>query len=227
VKKLFVIVSLVCTVGCTDFDAPSQLQSPVIIAVTSDPPVVGLGKSSTLNVLVAGADGQIESLRPTWKIGVTIPGVPPIGILTSNQDGSATYTAPALLPPLPPMANPLDTVEITVPIDGVEKRALKAMVVADIAAANPVVTSIVVNDKEGSESAVVAAGSTVVLRGSVSPIPDTTAVYAWYSTIGTIEQYTMNPATLLAKEPGQGWIFFVVRDGKLGVGWKKIAVTVQ
>ncbi len=226
-----VVTAAVCAgaAACTDFAPPSTLERPTVIAITAEPPTVGVGQSTRLELIVASADGQLAVNAAQWSITPTIPGVPALGSVTTNLDGSATYVAPAVLPMLPAEAQPVDTVAVDLMLGEVLTRSVKVVVVANLPQPpqNPTITSLLVDNVPAPAAITLKAGIRADLRAEIAPIASDTAAYAWYASIGKIDQYLSNPTSILADEPGTGWLFFVVRDGQLGLAWRKMPIIVQ
>lgn len=216
-------------VGCTDFAPPAALERPIVIAITAEPPTVGLGQSTRLELIVASPDGQQPVNAAAWSITPTIPGVAALGTITSNLDGSATYTAPSTLPALPPDANPLDTVAVDLQVGGVDTHSVKVVPVINLPQPpqNPVVTDLLVDNVAITNAIVLKAGVRAELSAVIAPAAGDKAAFAWYASAGKIEQYLSNPTSIIAETPGNGWLFFVVRDGTLGSAWRKMPIVVQ
>ncbi len=215
--------------ACTDFAPPSNLTRPTVFAITAEPPTVTVGQSTRLELIVASADGQVAVNAAQWSIIATIPGVPALGSVTANLDGGATYTAPAVLPPLPAEARPIDTVAVDLTIGGLGTRSAKVVLVANLPQPpqNPTVPSLLVDNVPAVNAITLKAGIRAELKAEIAPVAAETAACAWYASIGNINQYRSNPTNILADEAGAGWLFFVVRDGQLGLAWRKMPIIVQ
>lgn len=215
--------------ACTDFAPPSSLERPTVIAITAEPPTVALGQSTRLELIVASADGQRAVNAAQWSITPTIPGLPALGSVTTNLDGSATYVAPTVLPVLPAEAQPIDTVAVDLMLDEVLTRSVKVVVIANLPQPpqNPAITSLLLDNVPALTAITLKAGVRADLRAEIAPAATDTAAYAWYASIGKIDQFLSNPTSILADEPGTGWLFFVVRDGQLGLAWRKMPIIVQ
>lgn len=225
-----VVTAAVCVAaGCTDFAPPSSLERATIIAITAEPPTVGLGQSTRLELIVASADGQVAVNAAQWSITTTIPGVPALGSIITNLDGSATYTAPTSLPPLPAEARPIDTVAVDLTLGSIATRSVKVVVIVNLPQPpqNPIVTGVLVNNAPAPTVITLEAGVRADLNAQIAPLATEKAAFAWYASIGKIDQYLSNPTSIVADEPGNGWLFFVVRDGQLGVAWRKMPIIVQ
>jgi len=219
---------VVVVASCGDFPTPAELTKPTILAVVADPPLVAEGESTTLNVVVAGPDGPMAPDALDWVLIETLPGVPVFGALVANDDGTATYTAPDPLPERPQGAPPVDSVQLTVTVGDETLTSIKAVVVTDVPAANPAITSLIVGEAEAEDGMHVASDVVYPIEVELDPAPGEDATYAWYSTAGAIEQYQSNPAELVgAEEAGDGWLFVVVRDGRGGVAWRGVEVIVE
>lgn len=225
-----VVAAAVCaTTACTDFAPPSSLERATVIAITAEPPTVGVGQSTRLELIVASADGQVAVNAAQWSITTTIPGVPALGSITANLDGSATYTAPTALPPLPAEAQPIDTVAVDLTLGSVATRSVKVVVIANLPQPpqNPTVSSLLVDNEPAPTAITLKAGVRADLNAQIAPVTTDKAAFAWYASIGKIDQYLSNPTSIIADEPGTGWLFFVVRDGQLGVAWRKMPIIVE
>lgn len=221
---LFVLLAA----GCGEFPTPAELTKPTILAVIADPPLIDEGESTALRVVVAGPDGPMTPDAMRYELVETLPGVPPFGQLEDHGDGTATYTAPDPLPELPDDAPPLDSVKLTVEVGEESFESVKAVLVTDVPGENPEITEMIVGEVDAEDGQHVAANVVYPLEVSIEPEPGENTTYAWYSTVGGIEQYQSNPAELVAaEEPGDGWLFVVVRDGLGGVAWRGVQLTVE
>ncbi len=71
-------------------------------------------------------------------------------------------------------------------------------------------------------------GDAVELSVTVDPPADDMTTYAWYSTLGEIEQYQSSPTQLVAPDAaGDGWLFVVVRNANAGAAWHKLPLRVR
>ncbi|MCE9575147.1 MAG: hypothetical protein K8W52_18490 [Deltaproteobacteria bacterium] len=212
--------------GCDDFATPAQLTKPTVLAVIADPPIVAPGASAAISVAMAGPDGPIAGPTVTWSLAETYPGIAPFGTITPTADGAATYAAPDPLPPLPDKVPPVVTIQAAIGGD-TPITALMAIGVVAVPSANPVIDALTVAGATG-DTATITHGATVDVAAMITPAADDTTSFAWYSTAGEIERYQSNPTTLVAPaEPGSGWIYVVVRDGKGGAAVRSIAVTIN
>ncbi len=212
--------------GCSEFATPAELSKPQILAIRADPPSIGPGETSELSILVADHDGEIPAPQVTWFSTPTTPDSEALGTVTIEPDGTAIYTAPTELP----MTPTIGTVTATVTHDGGEMQALKAILVGAFPLANPIMTGFTADAQDILEEGrlSVSPGQTVALEVATEPELGDMAGFAWYSTIGEIERYQSNPVELVAQdEPGEGWLFAVVRDGQVGVVWAAVEVTVE
>ena len=226
VVPLFVLA----TAACTDFATPAQLEKPLILAITADPPLVVAGGQSQLDAVVVDGDGVKTGLTTRYRLIETYDGVAPIGRLDDSA-APVRYLAPDPVPSLPGNAPPIDTIEVT--IDGLPDgplTALKVMGVAPVETANPRITALTIGDGDG-----LAEGPLTVRRGdrraltlTVDPPPSDDASFAWYTVAGTIEKYQSNPCELVVgDEARSGWLFVVVRDGLGGVAWRGVELRVE
>src|SRR5690606_24136335 len=109
--------------------------------------------------------------------------------------------------------------------------ALKGMIITTIDLENPTLDSFTATGTGTSDllsaDLIMSPGDPTTLEVSTVPALGERAQVSWYSTIGTIERYRSNPTELVADDPGQGWIFVVVRDGLGGITWSKARVRVE
>jgi hypothetical protein len=214
--------------ACTDFATPAELAKTTILAVVSEPPITPPGAQSRLELVVVDGSGRVAAPAATWSLVETLPGVPPMGTVAPNEDGTATYTAPAAPPPATPENPPIDSVQIEVAAMPKALTAIKAAVIADVPSQNPTLATLTVGGADGRTAAVAAAGQMVPLAVTIDPPAGEDATYAWYTTRGEIEDYQSAEATLVAPaEAGTGWLFVVVRDGRGGVAWHGAPLAVQ
>ena len=76
--------------------------------------------------------------------------------------------------------------------------------------------------------AIVPSGATVALSVTTDPATTDDARFAWYTPVGDIKYYQSNPCELaVPTDAVSGPLIVVVRDGKGGVVWQQIALTVQ
>jgi hypothetical protein len=221
-------VPLLLLAGCTDFPTPAELTKPTILAIVAEPPLIGPGASTELTLVLAGPDGPMTPAAVDWAIAESYPGVPVFGTVEPGPDGTATYTAPDPLPALPEGTPPVTSIAVSVEADGTRIESIKVIAVADLPAENPAFTVLAVGGEVAGPELTLAAGQTYGLDIGVEPAPGEGSSFAWYSTAGEIEQYQSNPTELVAAEaPGEGWLFVVFRDGRGGVAWRGLPVTVE
>jgi hypothetical protein len=228
-RGLLLVLALCASTACTDFATPAELTKPTVLAIVADPPLVATGGTSELSVVLAGPDGPMSADQVEWALVETFPGVPPFGAVSAGAaPGEATFTVPDPLPPQPDGALPVSTVQATVTAGEETIVVVKAMVVADLPSANPEITALAIGGDVVDNAVTVTAGATVPLDVGTEPAPSDDATYAWYSTVGEIQDYQSNPCELVvAQAPGEGWLFVVVRDGRGGVAWRGVRTTVE
>lgn len=229
-SPLLLVMLLAAIAACDDFAPPSALSTSQVVGVVAEPPIVAPGEATVLTPLIATPDGPVigaAAFSAAWTLTETLPGVPPFGELSPRSDGTAEYRAPMTVPPLPPNAPPLDSVQLTAVLDGRKVTTLKAVLVAGVPTANPTISALSADGVDVGDGLTLEAGAAVELAVRTTPAAGDNARFAWYSSLGEIEKYQSNPTTLLAKEPGSGWLYVVVRDGQLGVAWRAVPVTVR
>ena len=210
--------------ACTEFATPAELDRPQILAITTQPPSVGLGERATITLLVADPTGEVSDPEVSWASIAIVAGTLPVGEVEVAADGSVSYIAPGDRPETMPA---LAMVEADVAIAGATLVGIKAVVVGDVGLSNPTITAMTGNDADLLTNPELTLTREEIASLSVTIDPAATdTVYAWYSTLGTIEMYRSSPTELVADEPGEGWLFVVVRDGRGGVVWHKVHLTV-
>jgi hypothetical protein len=223
------LATAVATLGaCGDFVTPAELTKPTVLAVIADPPLVAPGAASALEVVTAGPDGLMTPDATSWRLIETFPGVPPFGAVVPGAVGSATFEAPDPVPELPENVPPVSSVELTVEAGDERIVVVKGMLVTDVPAANPEISALAIGGEVVGDTVTVATGEPLYLDVGLDPAAGDDATFAWYSTVGAIERYQSNPTELIAsEEPDQGWLFVVARDGRGGVAWRGVQVTVE
>lgn len=205
--KLPALLTLLCLpAACDEFATPADLDRPQILAIRSVPASVGVGESATLSILVADQDGPILTPAVSWSV-VTEPGSPGLGSIVTNSD-SAVYTAPSTLEGAPTVTS----IEATVGIGDLSLTGVKAMFIGGPSLANPQLDEVYMDGQSVSESVTIPTGSSVTLSISIEGLSEE-ATFSWYGRPGTIAEYRSAFAQYQAPdEPGEGWIFIVVRD---------------
>jgi len=228
VIRLLALASAILASACTDFATPAELQRTTILAVVADPPVTPPGGQSRLELVVVDQTGRVPAPASTWQMVETYPGVPPMGTVTANGDGTATYTAPTQAPPTSGETLPIDSVQIELATTPRALTVIKAQVVASEPSQNPALATLTVDGADAQAAATVKAGQDAALSVGIDPPAGKDAKYAWYTTLGEIAEYQSAQATLEAPDqPGSGWLFVVVRDGLGGVAWHGTPLTVE
>lgn len=211
--------------GCTDFATPAELDRAQIIVMVAEPPAVAEGESSQLSIVVADGQGEVTDAQIDWQVSSQVEGLPPLGTVDVTGD-AVTYHAPGAVTDVPSLA----MVQATVDADGTELVGLKGVVIGPLQFANPTITEFRADgvDVMDTGMVVVDAGATVDLSVTVDPQPDDMTTYAWYSTLGEIDEYRSSPTQLVApSDPGDGWLFVVVRNGTGGATWRKLRLQVR
>lgn len=212
--------------ACDSFPTPAQLDHATVLAVIADPPVMPPGATSHLSFVAADHQGPITP-PSTWTMISTYPNVPPMGTITANADGTATYTAPDPVPTLPMGIPPADSIQVVVASDPPVTAVKIVAVLAGTTTANPNITDVTLGGQSILAGATLAAGSTADLQVTTDPPPDDKWTWAWYATVGKIDHYQSNPASIVADDVAEpGWIYVVVRDGQGGAAVRAIQAAV-
>jgi hypothetical protein len=212
--------------ACTEFATPAELDRPQILAITTQPPSVGLGERSTIDLLVADPSGEVSDARVTWASVAIVEGTLPVGDVEVADDGTVSYIAPSERPETMPT---IAMVQASVEIADQTLVGIKAVVVGNVGLANPTLIALSGNatDLLANPELTLSRDEIASLSVTIEPAATDETMYAWYSTIGTIEMYRSSPTEIVADTPGQGWLFLVVRDGRGGVIWHKVHLTVS
>jgi hypothetical protein len=225
--RLLPLAAFALAAGCESFPTPAQLDHATVLAVVADPPVVAPGGTSKLSVFVADHGGPITP--PTaWTVVPTYTGVAPMGTITAEADGGATYRAPDAVPALPPNVPPVDSAQVTVMSDPQIVAVKLVAVAAGVTAANPAITDVTVDGASGAAGVTVPVGGSAALAVVTDPAPDAHWTYAWYATMGEIKDYQSNPTTITGGAgAGDGFLFVVVRDGAGGAAVTQLPLAVR
>ncbi len=211
--------------ACTEFATPAELDRPQILAITTQPPSVGLGERSTIDLLVADPAGEVSDPQVTWASVAIVEGTLPIGEVEVADDGTVTYIAPSARPETMPA---VAMVQASVMIAEATLVGVKAVVVGDIGLTNPTLTAMSGDDDDllANPELALTRDQVAHLSVTIDPAETDETMYAWYSTLGTIEMYRSNPTEVVADAAGAGWLFLVVRDGRGGSVWHKVHLTI-
>jgi len=218
-------MTIVASTGCNDFATPAELDRAQIIVMISDPPAVPLRESSLMTIVVADSNGEVTTADVQWEVSSSVPELPPLGSVEVSGD-TVTYNAPNALPSLPDLA----LVQATVTVGDETLVGLKGVVIGPLQFVNPTITALTAagTDVMTAGAIEVSAGDTIDLAVTLDPPADEMTTYAWYSTIGEIEQYRSTPTEFIAPaESGDGWLFVVARNDKGGATWHKVQLTVR
>lgn len=199
------VLAILWSAGCSDMPTPAELSRPQILAVQSEPPVLGPGGASTLRVLLAGPDGLVGPERVQLRFSADVGTVNPGG----------TYVAPA-----GPIADSA-TVSVEADVDAGDRVVtLHAIKSIDLGAGegrgNPELGALWIDGREAGEVTSLLAGSVIELDAD----PDLSI--AWYSNGAVIDQYRDNPTVITETIGPAGVLIAVARDGQGGVAWKVV-----
>jgi hypothetical protein len=190
----------------------ARLDHAQILAVRTEPAAVAPGQRARIDVLAGDDAGAVFETAPDRVTASSRTSGP----LAVERAADGWYVTAGDAPEIA-------TIEIVLAIDGIAWRATKSLVV-NAPAANPRIATMQIDGADRDEL-VVAAGTkpalTVVGEGA-GPL-----TYAWYSSVGDLEQYRQPTAILDAAEPADGHVVVVVRDGAGGVSWQLVPATVR
>lgn len=226
----FVALALLLAAGCTDVAGPAELTKPTILAITAEPPIVAPGASAELTAIVVDGSGAIAGLTQRQKLVVTYPGVPPMGRLEEDS-GTVRYIAPDPVPPLLAAEPALDSVQIDIETPDEILRTIKVLGVQAGTFANPTLARFTVNGVDALTATgpiTLARNAPVTIDVAIEPAATDLARFAWYTSVGLIEEYQSTPTELVASAVAvEGWLFVVVRDGALGLVWRGVEIVVE
>jgi hypothetical protein len=206
--KMITVCALTLALGaCTQSDDAYFLAHAQILALRSEPSHVPPGGTVRVDALVGDEAGDVSVVVPD-QLAASIP--------AQKQADGWYVTAPA--------GSALDVeVTATVTVDDEALVGTKALVFAD-AQDNPTIDQMYL-DGSAAAAIAVAKGATPTLALAN---PDASALsYAWYTSLGELEQFRSAQATFDATEAGDGVVCVVVRDGQGGVAWQVIDAHVE
>ena len=201
------LLSIVLSLGCTDFALPSELSRTQILAVRATPAAIEPGGRAHLEALVAGPDGVAAGLAASW---------------TADGDGAAIEIDEAGEAWL--VAARAGAVAVELRVDAGEELVARKTVPVDQEAGNPEMVRLEAGGEPVAETLVAPSGRVTALEAELDAEP---AVMSWFATIGTIDRYRHNPTELVTDEAGDGWLIAVGRDDAGGVTWRVVRLVVE
>jgi hypothetical protein len=229
-RSIHAVAFFALVAGCDVSSAPAELDRARVLAVRVSPAHLSPGDVASIDALIGSADGTVAEVAPT---SVTLAGEPIDGMISRGDDGwrVACPPEPALaelrgafeLGDDDPVAVPLD---VGVDVDGEPLGATKVVFLGSDGD-DPVLAGITVSGAQTDDdgTVVVAPGDIAIAAGGASG--QTELSYAWYSSVGTIDLYQSDAATLTAPEPTTGQLVLVVRDQRGGVVWSWLDLRVE
>ncbi len=186
--------------ACNEAAEPARLDHAQILAVRATPPHVLAAGTTKIDLLVGDDAGAVFELQPETVVAATLA-------VEHTAEGWLVHGGGV----------PAVTVAVTATIDGESWRAEKAVAFDDQPRDNPAVTTV---DIDGAQAQAVdaAVGARPALTANCAGSDVLT--YSWYSSVGDLEHYHKQTATLKADSPADGTIAIVVRDDAGGVGWQ-------
>lgn len=234
-RATFTMTCLGLLVGCDATTAPADLNRSRILAVRVSPPHLAPEQVAPIDILVGTVEGQVREVTPgSVTIEGAAPGAATDGIIARSDDGwsVACPPEPALaeirgafeLEPDEPIAMQL---AIDVEIDGDLFGATKFVFLGS-AGQGPELAGITVSGAEiGEDGVLVVQTSDEIEIAADGAAGETELSYAWFSSLGTIDLYESEVATLTTAEPTTGQLVLVVRDQRGGVTWSWVDLRVQ
>lgn len=225
-KTLITMTALAAAAGCDSSTGPSELDRARVLAVQVDPPHLGPEETAPVDLLIGTADGVVEVVAPA---SMEVLGAPP-GSPTASMIGHSSAGWAVACPDAPALAalraelgiaadQPIPVpLAIEVDIDGERLTATKYVYLGS-QGENPQLAGITM------AGAVEADGVMLVSTGDQIAIAADRAAgegelsYAWFTSVGDIDLYLSEEATLTAEGPADGQVVLVVRDDSGGVTW--------
>jgi hypothetical protein len=234
-RTIITLTALAAAAGCDNTGAPSELDRPRVLAVQVSPPHLAPEESAPVDVLVGRADGTVAVVAPDSVEVLSAPaGSPQSGMVGHGADGWAIACPDeqvlaglrATLGLAEGEQVPI-TLALEVEVEGELLTATKNVYLGNHAD-NPQLAGVTANG--GSEED----GVLVIGAGDEIPIAAEGAEgegelsYAWFTSVGDIDLYLSEAATLTASdEPIEGQLVLVVRDEQGGVIWSWRDVRVE
>ena len=193
--------------ACNEAAEPARLDHAQILAVRATPPHAPADGKVKIDLLVGDYAGMVFETQPDTVIA---------GTLTVEHSTEGWFVTGGGVPAV--------TVAVSSTIDGETWRAEKTVVFDDKPLDNPSVTAV---DMDGTQTAAVdtSIGARPALTANCAG--GDTLTYAWYSSVGDLEHYHKQTATLKADAAADGTVAIVVRDDQGGVGWQVLPGHVQ
>ena len=234
-KTLITLTALAAAAAaCDNNGAPSELDRPRVLAVQIAPPHLGPQESAAVAVLVGHSDGTVSEVAPgSIEVVGAPPGSPASGMVGRGADGWAiACPESAALDQLRAemQLGPDDPIPVALALEiAVEGELLPASKYVYLGSQgnNPELAGISVaggNDQEGVLVAQVGEEIAIAADGAAG---ESELSYAWFTSVGDIDLYLSEEATLTAGEPGDGQLVLVVRDERGGVTWSWRDVRVE
>ena len=226
--RLITVTTLVAAAGCDATTGPSQLDRARVLAVQIAPPHLGPQQIAPVRVLAGHEDGTVSEVTPdSIQVVGAPPGSPASGMVGRGADGWAVACPDSAaleqlrvqleVAPGDPIPIPL---ALEIEVDGEILTATKNVylgsrgdnpALAGISVAGALDDGGVLLAEVGAELAIAADGAEGEGEGELS--------YAWFTSVGEIDLYLSEEATLVAEGPGEGQLALVVRDDRGGVTW--------
>ena len=219
--------------ACDQNGAPSELDRARVLAIQISPPHLGPAETAPVRMLVGTSDGRVSEVEPD---GIEVVGAPPgspasgmVGrgaggwaIACPDPDGLAQLRAAMELGPEDPIPIAL---AVEVELEGTLLTATKYVYLGSDGE-NPQLAGISIGETGADEAVVVRVGDAVPIAAD-GAAGDTELSYAWFTSVGDIDLYLSEAATLTLEAPGDGLLALVVRDERGGVTWSWREVRVE
>lgn len=233
-KTLVTLTALAAaTAACDQNGAPSELDRARVLAVQISPPHLAAAETAPVRMLVGTSDGRVSEVEPD---GIEVVGAPPgspasgmVGrgaggwaIACPDPDGLAQLRAAMELGPDEPIPIAL---AVEVELEETLLTATKYVYLGSDGE-NPQLAGISIGETGPDEAVLVRVGDAVPIAAD-GAAGDTELSYAWFTSVGDIDLYLSEAATLTLEEPGEGLLALVVRDERGGVTWTWREVRVE
>jgi hypothetical protein len=226
-------LTLLALVACDADSGPSELDRARVLAVRVSPAHLAPDQVASIDVLVGSDDGRVAEVAPT-SVSLAVAGPPLDGMISRADQGWQVACPPEQALAELRGAFEIDEgdpipvqLEVDVEVDGEPLDATKVVVLGS-ASDDPALAGIDVSgaDTDDDRTLVLGAGDLVGIAAD-GATGETELSYAWYSSVGEIDLYESEAATLTAAGPKTGQLVLVVRDQLGGVTWSWLDVRVE
>lgn len=231
----FTLAALLAAAGCDDNGSPAELDRPRVLAVQVSPPHLGPEESAPVDVLVGRDDGTTRVMAPDSVEVMGAPSGSPVSSMVGHgPDGWAVACPDAQV--LAELRGEMGLAEddpipiglaLEVEVEGELLTATKVVYLGS-QGQNPRLIGISAAGAAEEEGVLVIAAGDEIAIAAEGAEGDSDLSYAWFTSVGDIDLYLSEAATLTATDqPADGQLVLVVRDQQGGVAWSWRDVRVE